>query len=131
MTYTNTAKRNRMYEEIEKHGEALNRIFNTGLEPVALCKKLRRLEVKASRLALDYCNGTNGVDTDNWDAKTEPILTALDKVIHYTDKGYSVFVNGDARGYALKIDSECVKDEQLDIYKDWGGYGILAPDFSR
>ncbi len=128
---TTSAKKTRMYDQIRKHGENLNDIFNTGIEPIALCKKLRRLEVKASRLAIDYCNGTNGVDTDNWEAKTEPVLKAVDKILHYTDKGYAVFVNGDARGFALKIDSECVRDEQLNIWKDWGGYGILAPDFSN
>ena len=85
MTQTRTAKKE-MYQDIKKHGQQLNTIFNTGV---------------------------------------------VDKILHYTDKGYSVFVNGDARGYALKIDSECVKDEALEIYKDGGGYGILAPDFSR
>lgn len=30
-------------EQITKHGENLNAIFNTGLDPITLCKKLRRL----------------------------------------------------------------------------------------
>jgi hypothetical protein len=38
-----------------------------------------------------------------------------------------IFFNGDARGYALKINDEFVKDKE--IFKDWGGYGIIAPDF--
>lgn len=123
-------KKERLYKRIEKHGEDLNRIFNTGLDNITLCKKLHRLEVKAHRLATDYCNGENGVNTDNWDSLCEPILKAVDKILHYTEKGYSIYINGDARGYALKIDSDCVRDEHLDIYKDWGGYGILAPDFN-
>jgi hypothetical protein len=39
-----------------------------------------------------------------------------------------IFANGDPRGYALKIRSEYVKNNNLDIHRDWGGYGIIAPD---
>jgi hypothetical protein len=42
---------------------------------------------------------------------------------------YPIFLNGDARGYALKIQDDYVRDNNLDIHKDWGGYGILAPEF--
>ena len=38
-----------------------------------------------------------------------------------------VFLNGDPRGYALKLCDQFSKDKI--IYKDWGGYGIIAPDF--
>ena len=37
------------------------------------------------------------------------------------------FINNDARGYALKLKSEFIKDKT--IHRDWGGYGIIAPDF--
>ena len=40
-----------------------------------------------------------------------------------------MFLNGDARGYALKFTNEFSKDK--DIHKDWGGYGIIAPDYSN
>lgn len=41
-----------------------------------------------------------------------------------------VFVNGDPRGYTLKIDDK-YKDKmhKAGVYRDWGGYGIIAPDF--
>jgi hypothetical protein len=122
-------KKERMYQQIEKHGANLNAIFNTGIDNIKLAKKLHSLEVKAHKLATDYCNGENGVTTDNWEEKCEPILKSVDKILHYTDKGYDIYINGDARGYALKIGSDCVRDENLTIYKDWGGYGILAPEF--
>jgi len=40
-----------------------------------------------------------------------------------------VFFNSDPRGYALKIKDDYTRD--ITIYRDWGGYGILAPDFSE
>lgn len=36
-----------------------------------------------------------------------------------------LFVNGDPRGYALKLKLE---DRRVDLYTDWGGYGIVAPE---
>lgn len=42
-----------------------------------------------------------------------------------------VFHNGDPRGYAIKIRDEYVREHGLSIHQDWGGYGIIAPDFSE
>jgi hypothetical protein len=39
-----------------------------------------------------------------------------------------VYVNRDARGYALKIKDEWMRDNRVTLYSDWGGYGIIAPD---
>lgn len=124
-------KREKMYSQIKQHGENLNAIFNTGLEPIALCKKLRRLEIKAHKLAEDYCNGKNGVNSENWEIKCEPILNQVNKILKvYGANSYCIiFINGYARGYALKLYDSFAKDKI--IYKDWGGYGILAPDFSN
>jgi len=120
-----------MYSQIQRHGEQLNAIFNTGIEPIALCKKLMRLETKAHKLALDYCNGENGVNSDNWDSLCDPILKSVEKILNMDRKHAGFFVNGDARGYALKIESDIVRENALDIYQDWGGYGILAPDLTE
>jgi hypothetical protein len=121
-------KHEKMYQEIENHGANLNRIFKTGIDNIALCKKLLRLEHKAHQLATDYCNGENGIDSENWDSKCEPILESVHKLLKC---GQVCFVNGDARGYALKVDSETMTENKWEFFKDWGGYGILAPDFSE
>ncbi len=130
-----------MYQQIEKHGNDLNRIFNTGLDSITLCKKLRILEKKANKLATDYCNGDNGITTYNWEGKITPIMQSVYKLLNnglYNDdrphqKKVPIFLNGDCRGYALKINDSYVKalrTQGKDIYTDWGGYGILAPDFT-
>lgn len=127
-------RKEKMYEQIRQHGESLNAIFHTDLDPVTLCKKLHSLEAKAHKLSTDYCNGENGITTENWDEKTEPILKAARKILNVTDN-FPIFVNGDVRGYALKIDDKYMsKCQHLNgfnrLYKDWGGYGILAPEFN-
>ena len=116
-----------MYQQIEKHGNDLNRIFNTGLDAITLCKKLRRLENKANQLATDYCNGDNGIDSETIDSHTEPILKAVSKLL---GNKYPVIFNGDARGYSLKISDKVMREHNLKLHTDWGGYGILCPDFT-
>jgi len=122
-------KKERMYQQIENHGKNLNLVFGLNEDPVKLAKKLHSIEAKAHKLAEDYCNGENGVDTETWPDLTDKILDRLDKIIGFRKLNIPVFINGDARGYALKIDDEYVRVHELKIHKDWGGYGILAPEF--
>ena len=122
-------KKQRRDEQILQHGLKLKRIF--GLEdigPVTLCKKLHRLEMKAHRMAEDYCNGLYETD-EYFEKKENGSLKALDRILHFTEKGIPCFINSDPRGYALKIEDAYVREHKLDIYRDWGGYGILAPEF--
>lgn len=121
-------KHDRMYARIEKHGHDLKRIFSIDGDPIEICKKLRRLEVEANRMAVAYCNGE--IDAAEWEIFSKRIGG---KVLNIIGRKYAdwIQVNGDARGYTLKIKNEIVREKQLDIYRDWGGYGILAPDFSE
>jgi len=120
-------KTEHMYSNIEQHGANLNAIFKTKLDDWILVQKLLILEQTAHKLSTDYCNGV--VDYDEWDIKTDKLLEKLDKIIGYKAKKVPCFINGDARGYALKIKSEYCTD--ITIHRDWGGYGILAPDFKE
>jgi hypothetical protein len=121
---THTAKQT-MYAQIENHGNNLNAIFNTGIEPVKLCKKLRRLELAANKVATDYCNGV--IDTEDIEKHSEPILKKVRAIL---GENVPIQFNGDARGYSLKISDKVVKERNLKIYTDWGGYGIICPDFT-
>ena len=124
-------KKQLMYDRINKHGEDLKRIFklDPGIDPVKLCKQLFRLEKEAHKLAEDGCNGVI-YDTE---PEADKILNKVHKILDidkFVDHQYEkIFFNGDPRGYALKIRSEYVKNNNLDIHRDWGGYGIIAPDF--
>lgn len=118
------ADREQMYADITKHGENLIRIFNLPkkTDPVALCKKLRRLEIHAHASALGQCNGTVGVeDAEKIGAS---VWTKLNKL---GIKGHGLYLNGDPRGYAIKFKA-AIKE---DIHRDFGGCAIVAPDYSR
>ena len=119
-------KKEILYSRITKHGQDLKAVFNLDrdIDPVKLCKRLLRLETKAHKLAVDFCNGV--IDQLEWDKKADQILTKVEAIL----KNKKVlFLNGDARGYALKIDDEYLKNNNFNIHRDWGGYGIIAPDF--
>jgi hypothetical protein len=117
-------------EMILMHGFKLIRVFNLPPEtpPVTLCKKVHRLEVEAHNLAERQC-GEWAMEEEQWDKKKGSILKRLDAILHFTSQGIPVFINGDPRGYALKIDDTWVKEHGLGIHRDWGGYGIIAPEF--
>ena len=116
-----------MYQQIEKHGENLKVIFKLSnvIDPVKLSKQLFRLENKAHRLAED---DYNGLDVS---AEVEKVIKSVCKVLNLKNiNDFKIFWNNDPRGYALKIDDEFVFKNKLQIHRDWGGNGILAPDFS-
>lgn len=96
-------------------------------------EKLRRIELKYSRLSEAYCNGNISFEDlkKAGDVVEKGIRQLLPNLKHF-------YLNNDPRGYALKIDSEerysaAKKPDNyvrnLGIYRDLGGFGILAPEF--
>jgi len=130
-----STKKQRQYEQIKAHGENLLHLFPNATErdPIALCKKLRRLEAKTSRITTDYCNGDfdAGENGEKLDAALDPILAKVNAILGNTGKNpVPVFVNRDPRGYGLKIDDDWMRKTGARLYSDWGGYGIIAPEIT-
>ena len=115
-----------LYNRINNHGEKLNAIFNTGIDPVKLCKKLFKIENKLHSESTDYCNAA--IDTDQWELSKDKAIKSLDNILNFKNLNVPVFINSDPRGYALKIDDEYMRAHNIDLPRDWGGYGLIAPD---
>ena len=118
-------------QAIEKHGRKLLVIF-PGCEvadPVELCRKLRQIEREGERCAVDYCNGV--IDSDGWEKASARILGKLDNLLRFRLAKVPVFLNGDPRGYSLKIDDAWVRAHDVAIHRDMGGYGIIAPEIDK
>ena len=130
---TATERKAEMYARIEAHGRALLELFPNAIEsdPFDICKRLRRLEAEGSRLAVDRCNGD--VDEAEAEKRGEVLLYRADIILGFKDAGIPVFLNGDPRGYALKIDDAWMRLHARDspLHRDWGGNGILAPDLTN
>ncbi len=87
------------------------------------------------------CGCKRGVQRDNCSA-CEGTGMCIDFAAIRATRGMKlvpVFVNRDARGYALKINDEWLNQQRSRadtvhkavIHRDWGGYGIIAPDFAE
>lgn len=131
-------------EAIRKHGETLLAMFPNATEkdPVALCKKLRRIETAIAGPILDYANGDNGMTADKLTHETSMAEIRCGNLLGLDKHGIALaglFVNCDPRGYALKLDSDWFKHCQNErrennlpvLHQDWGGYGIIAPDLIK
>jgi len=123
-----------MYASIRQHGEQIAKVFGASGDAVTLAKKLHWIETAMHRVTTDYCNGV--IDGEQYELQETKILDRLDKVLGFRKSGIPVFVNGDARGYALKIKTSWINDQYIKskgtfrLATDMGGYGIIAPDFT-
>lgn len=125
-------KKERRQTELKRHYEFLERFsefLGKKQDGKKLSLKLLKLEKEANKAATDYCNGENGMTSETWEAFSDKMAERVEEVF-----GGMVIIglqiNGDARGYALKIDDDIVRNvypESIGFYKDWGGYGILSP----
>lgn len=98
--------------------------------PFELYSTLLRLERKANRLTTALCNG---IEDERQCDKIEQQLDKIeDKVRKLLPNAKTFFINRDPRGYALKIkedEKELLKSASFFIWSDFGGYGIIAPEF--
>ena len=86
--------------------------------------RLRHIENMAHWYACKYANGE--MDSDRYEAQELEIEKSVLKLFGGKLNGF--FVNNDPRGYALKLNNETVTLPE-GLHTDWGGYGILAPEF--
>lgn len=121
-------------ERINKHIAQLRAVFP------ALKKRpehdiegvLAHHERRAHRAAERLCDDAN-YGNDAYDRTVEPIKAELRRFLGLDETKIHVFVDGDPRGYALKIDDadiRALREKGVSFdQRDWGGYGILWPNF--
>ena len=145
-----------MERSILKHGKNLNSIFDTGYAngfggAKLLGSRLLKLEKQARELALHSCSGepikyiqkycpkeyNRLFDADNYptnseverilDQEQDKIVSKVAKILNTSTD--NIYFNGDPRGFALKFSEDFSRTLPTNFYKDFGGYGIIAPDF--
>ncbi len=113
-------------EQIAEHEENLSKFFNHNIN----YEELKKLDDKAHIFAEHCCSYE--ISEIEQEEQEKYFMSELLALIgsHNKDK---VFYNGDPRGFTFKIPHELVnkfyETDKISIYRDWGGYGIIAPDF--
>lgn len=118
------------FTALQNHLDFISKVNEcTTFEAIKVYKKLCRIEKRVNRLFTADCNGTSNLTEEEEDKRDGKILQSVNKLV----KIPGIFLNGDPRGYSLKIKPETVSElnekHKINIYTDWGGYGILAPEF--
>ena len=120
------------HEAMVAHGERLKALFGLPAETnaIELYKQLCRIETRAHRRMEIQCSGpAHAVKTDAEMERFEYlIMQAVRRLL--PDENVPIEINGDPRGYALKIpDDWMYLNNVTDLHRDMGGYGIICPDF--
>lgn len=125
-----TERREIMLKHRQRHLESLQKLgyIKNSLHAI------KRLETEANRIQTADANGElTEVEASDADMRISNRVASL--FGGELPKGF--FVNGDPRGYTLKLDPEAwkVSDNAQENYEaqpikftDWGGYMILAPE---
>lgn len=114
-------KKERSEQDKKNHIEALKSLgFNGSF------RTLRILENKARWFSLQWCDGKISLDTMN---QEHDAIEAKVKTLFGGTLPQGFFINSDPRGTALKLDDDKTV-LPVGFWRDFGGYGVLAPDFS-
>lgn len=118
-------KQERRKAQLERHYNALEALGAPDGKKASVA--LLKLERAAHKLTTDQCNGDGDYETNG--AKLVELLKKAKSILPNV-KG--IFINGDARGYALKIQDSAMRElyRESGLQTDWGGYGILAPEIT-
>jgi len=110
----------------ENHHKALETLaqqVGCNTPGLKLWRQLRRLENSTYPQSLALCNGD--IDQAKWEAVKDEVRAKITKIFGSIPKGF--YVNGDARGHALKLDCDDAPIPE-GMERDWGGNGILAAE---
>lgn len=148
---TQLNRRERKAAQLLKHYETCERLGKyLGMEKPdgkKISVALLKIERDAHNAATAQCNGEayNGQPFRSygepsaqapgfteWEYFVDSIKGRISKVLSQVPPAF--FLNADARGYALKIDSSNRNGQELieavKLHTDWGGYGILSPEIN-
>lgn len=108
-----------------RHIQLLGEMFGVGcINPYATFEILLKAEREAHRQTTKECNeSVSDEDSEKWSVN---FMARLTKKLGVERMPLGFFINYDPRGYALKMNEGTFPQG---FWTDFGGYGILAPEF--
>ena len=102
------------------------------IDSLKLCRSLRRIESKAHKLMTDQCNGETKATEEEQARQEQEFLNSVDELLNFRKQNIPVFLNGDPRGYTIKVEDDYVKKvrDKTNLYSDMGGFGIICPELT-
>lgn len=114
----------------QEHLKRMSVVFGVPLEYLKRrYGSLIQMETRGHKLAEDYCNGD--IDSDMWDKHLDLFRKAIQEFFKDAKNRKAVQnlkLNGDPRGYFLKIEDSFMRESRSVLQTDLGGYGILCPE---
>lgn len=111
-------------DRIAIQNAVLIKLGATGVNPYRV---LRLIEIEANRFFLETVS--NYIPEKEYNARVSKITKRVVSVFG-GNLPHGFLLNADPRGYALKLEIDNQnQDVSTGIHMDFGGYGILAPDF--
>jgi hypothetical protein len=116
-----------MYTKRQRKWNHVKELYALGLKRGKF-NRLIEIEHKAAKLAGDACNCLS-MESPQYNLRHKEIINDL-QILFGTILPKGLFINGDPRGYSLKIRTEDNGEypNRKISYTDWGGYGILVPE---
>ena len=133
--WSKMTKKERFAERLNRHYKSLNELLKVCGVEIDVAHRAKRISTQllqieniCHRSAIDYCNGI--IDMNQFDRICEIQEAKVNKIFCGKLEGF--FINGDPRGYSLKIKDNVMREKynETGLHKDWGGYGILAPEIN-
>lgn len=108
-----------------RHVQLLGELFGKDVpNPYETYEILLKAEKEAHRQTTKECNeAISDEESEKW---SEKFIARLMKKLGVEKMPDGFFINYDPRGYALKMKEGTFPQG---LYTDFGGYGILAPEF--
>lgn len=113
-----------------KHLDNLGNILGIKDELLKVCfKSLKDIEHSGHKIAEKYCNGE--IDSTQIEELERKLKNNLLSTLKYAKQEVvnNIQFNWDPRGYFLKINDDYVRHNKLMITTDFGGYGIICPEW--
>jgi len=108
-----------------RHIQILGEMFGKDVpNPYETYEILLKAEKEANRRMCKECN--EAIDEEQSEKWMENFLARLQKKLGVEKMPEGFFVNGDPRGYSLKMKAGTFPSG---FWTDFGGYGILVPEF--
>lgn len=111
---------------VQRHMDKLSKILGVTITEDKMLA-LAEIELEGHRFAEKCCNGE--LTDDEYCKLLGQAASRAYELLTNGEYNSAVMFNGDPRGHFLKLEYKFLIEKESKLTTDWGGYGIIVPDF--